>query len=151
MVAGIIFAILSFWMLSHAIVNLRQARKSEYWPTTEGKLIDLVLWGKRNVGGEMREVDKLRVSFEFEVNGKVHSGSDVAFYSLVYPETLIFYEKHVHNQQVSVHYNPVNPMESVLIPGIKPGNKGYSEITLAVIGVVVSIGIIVAASIGLIG
>jgi len=55
--------------------------------------------------------------------------------------TVNFANEHPANSDLWVYYRPDKPDESVLIPGPRPGNKRYSDIILASIGLVVGIGL----------
>ncbi|NKB39303.1 MAG: hypothetical protein GKR93_19400 [Gammaproteobacteria bacterium] len=50
--------------------------------------------GKRNVGGEIKAVEKLNIEYIFEVDGKTHKGTTATFYTLMYPETVDFANEH---------------------------------------------------------
>lgn len=150
-IGGIIFGVFCLWLLRHAILNLRKADTSSGWPKVSGKMIKVELWGNRNIDGESKPVEKLNVEYEYEVDGKHFSGTNVAFYTLVYPETVEFANNHPEGSQVSVFYQPEDPSKSVLLQGAKGGNKRYSEVIMAIIGLIVSIGITLGGILGLIG
>ena len=148
---GIGFGLFCGWLLIDSFFNYKKAQASIGWPSVNGDLLKVRLWGKRNVGGTMQEVENLRVSYSYDVRGISHTGSTVAFYTLVYPETVDFAQDHPVNSEVAVYYQPDNPSESVLIPGPKPGSKRYSDLLLAGIGVLISAGIAIAGALGIIG
>lgn len=99
----------------------------------------------------MKDVDKLKVTYEYEIGNRKYTGNTSAFYTLVYPETQHFFDQYDKNRLVTVFFNPKNPAESVLIPGVKPGNTGYSEVILATTGIIISLAIVIAGSLGIIG
>lgn len=138
-------------MLRHAIRNYRNAQASEVWPSVDGELVKLKLWGKRNVDGQIKEVENLSLKYKFTVAGNEYTGTNVAFYTLVYPETVEFAEGRSEKSQVTVYFNPDNPVESVLMPGLKGDNKRYSEFILGTVGLFISIAITIAGALGVIG
>lgn len=150
LVGGALFAAFSGWMLRHALRNYRAALASESWPSVEGKLVELGLWGTRNIDGEMKPAEKLSAWYEFDVDGTHHVGTEVAFYTLVYPETTEFAAAHHEGGYVRVHYNPGNPSESVLIPGPRQGSKRYGELILGSFGLVASVVVAVAGALELV-
>lgn len=151
LIFGSIFTVFSLWMLLHAITNFRTARQSESWPSVKGRLVNVELWGTRNVDGIMTPVERLSIQYDYQVDGHTHTGKNVAFYTLVYPETVRFAENHPENSDVRVYYSPQIPSESVLIPGVKGDNKRYSEIILASMALTVGIAITTAGALGIIG
>ena len=149
--AGLGFLTFSLYMLNHALRNNKKALASRGWPSTEGHLREVTLWGSRNIGGQMKEVERLKVMYEYEIQGKLFAGNTVAFYTLVYPETLEFAKHHPQHTHTKVYYNPAQPDESVLITGPKPGNKRYSEIILSGVGIIASAAIMVFGWFGVLG
>lgn len=142
LIVGIVFTLFGVYLIIHAVRNHRRAKQSESWPKVSGKLLNVELWGKRNIGGEMKDAEKLSVKYEYTLKGKVHESSTVAFYTLMFPETTQFAENNSPDQSVDVYYNPADPSESVLIPGHRKGNKRYSDLILAMLAVL--IGVVVA-------
>jgi hypothetical protein len=150
-IVGTLFAIFCGRMFAHAWRSYKNSIESKYWPSVEGKISNVELWGKRNVSGEIKEVENLKIEYIFEVHGKTYKGTTAAFYTLVYPETVDFACVHPTNSKVSVYYKANNPDESVLMPGPKSGNKRYSDIILASVGIGVSVSIAFFGAIGIIG
>lgn len=142
------FALFCAYMARHALANYRRADASNHWPTTEGVLVDVHLWGTRNIDGEMINAENLRVTYEYDIEGIRYSGSEVAFYHLHYPETVDFAKAHPQGSSVRVFYNPKNHAASVLISGAHP-TKPYGELILAFSGVFISVAVSVAAWMGL--
>lgn len=122
---GITFSLFGCYLLRHAVRNLGWATTSEHWPETRGQLTKVQLWGKRRVAGEMHDAQNLSVNYEFEVAGKPFRASRIAFYSLVYPETLTFAEKHPNGSELSVFYDPENPENCALVRGVRADNKRW--------------------------
>ena len=84
------------------------------------------------------------------MEGREYESTRIAFFTIIYPETLQFAEQHPVDSPVSVRYDPEKPAESVVIPGLNP-IKPYSDIVLAVCGVVVGTGVAIGLYTGLIG
>ncbi len=147
-IAGAIVALFSLYMLTYAIRSYKKSLASEGWPTVNGKLVKVHLWGGRNVDGEMKEVEKLDVKYEYTVQEAPYTGTAVTYYTLVYPETAEFADRHPLNSNISVYYNPENPSESVLMAGPRKDNKRYSDIILGSLGVIVGVLIAVAGWLG---
>ena len=141
------FLLFCIYMLRHALINHRNAKASNDWVSVTGKLTELQLWGKRRINGEMVDSENLSIKYQYEANGKTFTGSRSAFYTLHYPETVDFAKLHPQGSIVSVFYNPKNPAESVIIPGLHP-QKPNSEIWLAGVGVVVLLVVTIAVFLG---
>ena len=150
-IVGALSTVFCTWMLFHAFCSYKKALASKDWPSVKGKINEIELWGKRNVDGQMQEVEKLSIEYFYEVHGKAYKGTTAAFYTLMYPETVNFKKNYPVNSEVSVYYETNNPAESVLIPGPRPGNKRYSDIILASIGLVVSVSVAFFGAIGKFG
>lgn len=132
----------SLAMLRYALNNYSKAKASNNWETTTGKLTKLQLWGKRRVDGEMVDSENVSVKYQYDVNGKTFTGSRTAFYTLHYPETVDFAKRYPQGSTVPVFYNPQNPVESVIVPGLHL-QKPNGEIWLASIVIAVSLAVIV--------
>ncbi len=141
------FLLFCVYMARHAVLSYQRSRGSDRWPTTEGILADVHLWGTRNIDGEMIEAENLRVTYNYDIDGVRYSGSNVAFYHLHYPETIEFAKAHPQDSRVEVFYNPKNFGESVLISGVHP-TKPYGGLILAFSGVLISVAVSVAAWMG---
>lgn len=141
------FLLFCIYMLRYALINHREANASNHWETTTGKLTESQLWGKRRIDGEMVDSENLSVKYQYDVNGKTFTGSRATFYTLHYPETVDFSKRYPKGSTVSIFYNPQNPSESVIIPGLHP-HKPNSEIWLASVGVVVVLATVIGIFIG---
>ena len=148
---GTFFALFCLWLLRHALADLHKADNSMGWPKVTGQMLKVNLWGTRNIDGEMKPVDKLSVEYEYDVDGKRHSSTRVAFYTLVYPETVQFAEKHPEQHEVEVFYSPKDPSEAVLLRGAKAENKRYSDVILASLGLLIGVAIALGGIMGYLG
>jgi len=147
---GTALAAFGLYMLVHALRSYRSAVASKRWPTTGGTLKNVHLWGTRNIGGEMKAVEKLSVQYEYTVGGTLHTGTTVSFYTLNYPETTDFADRHPEGSEVTVYYDPAHPARSTLVPGPRPG-KPYSDLVIGSFGVIVGLLIATAGGVGIIG
>ncbi|WP_127560322.1 DUF3592 domain-containing protein [Saccharospirillum alexandrii] len=150
LLAGLAFALFGIYLLFHSIANYRHAKASQGWPSVVGRLVEVQLWKKRLIEGEMKDAEHVKVAFSYQVNGRDYTGRLPTFYTLVYPETVEFAERYPVGSEVQVYYNPVNPADAVLVPGLKK-DKPYSELILAVICLGVGIAVAVLGWLGVIG
>jgi hypothetical protein len=150
-VVGIIFTFFCIFMCRFAMRNYKKSLASESWPSVSGEMVKVSLWGKRNINGEMKDADKLNVEYKYTVKGAEFKNKDVAFYTLMYPETLDFAGNHPVNSQIDVYYNPHEPTQSVLIIGPRKGSKRYSDLSIAIIGILVGVAISISGWLGFIG
>ena len=141
------FLLFCIYMLRHALINHRNAKASNDWVSVTGKLTELQLWGKRRINGEMVNSENVSVQYQYEVNGKTFTGRRAAFYTLHYPETVDFAKRYPHGAVVPVFYNPQNPAESVIVPGLHP-QKSNSEIWLGGIATVILVAIVMCIFMG---
>ena len=149
MIVGLVFSVFCCWMLLHALRNLRNASASSKWPSVRGQMTKVDLWGMRNVGGEQIPVEKISVKYEYRLKDKRYTGTQISFFTLVYPATVVFAKDHPESAEVPVFYNPDKPEESVLVVGKNKGNKAYSDVILAGIGLLVSAGVLARELLGL--
>lgn len=141
------FLLFCIYMLRHALINRRNAKASNDWVSTNGKITELQLWGKRRVDGEMVDCENLSVKYQYEVNGTMFIGNRAAFYTLHYPETVDFAKRYPQGAVVPVFYNPQNPAESVIVPGLH-SQKPNSEIWLAGFGTVIMVATVIGVFMG---
>lgn len=144
---ALVFLLFCIYMLRHALINHRSAKASNDWPSVTGALTELQLWGKRRINGEMVDSENVSVQYQYEVNGNKFAARRVAFYTLHYPETVDLAKRYPEGSRVSIFYNPKNPAESVIVPGLHP-QKPNSEIWLAGVGVVILVATVIGVSIG---
>jgi hypothetical protein len=148
---GIGFALFGVCLLRYALRNDQQALSSHSWPTVRGTLLEVDLWGRRNVGGAMTEAKHLNVKYEYEVRNTTYTATDVGFYTLEYPETTDFAGNHSVNSVVTVHHDPMMPTNAVLIPGPRKDNKRFSDMILASLGIICGVTVSVSGWLGAIG
>jgi len=118
LLAGLALALFGIYLLKHSVTSYRKALASQRWPSVNGRLTDILLWGPRNIDGEMKQAGKLNVTYQYAINGLHYTGTLPTFYTLMYPDTLEFAHQHAVNSDIKVYYNPKAPSESVLTPGL---------------------------------
>ena len=150
LLAGMALTLFGIYLLKHSLSSYQKALASQRWPSVNGQLTDVLLWGSRNTGGEIKEVEKLNVEYNYQINGQNYTGTLPTFYTLMYPETLEFANQHPVNSDIKIYYNPKNPSESVLIPGPRK-DKPYSDLILGFLGVIIGAAIAVLSWMGIIG
>jgi len=134
------FTFWCLWLLKGACSKFAVAKESRYWRQTRGRMLSTELWGLRNVDGAMRDVERLSIRYAYEVDGHRYESSRVAFFTVIYPETVQFAEKYPAGSAVSVRFDPRDPSNATIIPGLNPA-KPYSDIVLAGLGVLVGTGV----------
>jgi hypothetical protein len=150
LMAGSGFAVFCIYMLQHSIRSYKKAIESQDWPSVTGTLVLVKLWGTRNINGIMTDSERLDMQYEYKVNGVRYTGETVAFYTLMYPETLNYAKSHPCKSDISVYYNPINPNDSVLIPGLRK-DKPYSDLIIATLGVMVGVSVAFSGWMGWLG
>lgn len=150
LVVGGMVAVFGMYMLKHAVTCYKTAVASPSWPTIDGQITDIRLWGKRNIDGEMKDAEKLIIEYNYEIEGLNYTGRSATFYTLVYPKTVEFYDRYFSTRDVKVYYNPKNLFESVLVPGRNP-DKPYSDLVLGSVAIAIGIVLVALAWLGIIG
>lgn len=115
-VGGIVFII--------GVMNLRKARASSRWPTTEGKVISTTILRDRSsssnsssMTSSSQYVYKPEVAFEYHVAGERYLSNTVSFgdyasSNISHAEGVI--AKYSEGTEVKVYYNQEHPEEAVL-------------------------------------
>lgn len=147
LLVGLALAVFGLYLLAHAWGNYKKAKASVSWPSANGQMIDVRLWGLRNINGQMIDAERLAVEYQYMVKGRSYTGTAPALYTLMYPETLDFAKNHPVGAGVMVRYNPKKPGESVVTPGLRK-DKPYSDLILAGVAVVLGTAVAVFAGMG---
>ena len=142
------FVLFSLYFLRFALANYKRALASVSWPSVQGRVTEVALWGKRRIGSEMKDAMQLAMKYDYRVGETEHEGSKIAFYTLVYPETLNFANEHPEGSEITVFYDATNPSQSVLLNG-PPESKRYSEIVIACLGIAIGLIVILMNSRGI--
>ncbi len=131
------------YMAWRAWQSLGLARSSLRWSTVEGKLARLEVVQFKATSSHRT----LFVDYSYWVDGERLQGSTDAFYTLSADEVERFASGHERGGKVRVYLNRDRPQQSVLIPGPHP-SKPYSDLILAGVAIVVSIGVVLAGFFG---
>ncbi len=140
---GLFFCALSIWLLKHAIKELLNYEPSKRWPSTIGKIED-----HENIQllpGRHRDIF---VEYKYEVSNKKYIGAKIALYTLSRKEAKELEEQYSIKPRVNVFYNPRDPSESLLIVGGRK-DKPYSDLIMAIIGLLVGILILLGGYFGI--
>ena len=98
----------------------------------------------------MQDVERLSIRYTYDVEGRSYESSRVAFFTILYPETVHFAEKYPAGSAVAVRFDPHDPSNATIIPGFNPA-KPHSDIVLAAFGVIIGIGVTIGVYTGLLG
>ncbi|HCC79949.1 MULTISPECIES: DUF3592 domain-containing protein [unclassified Methylophaga] len=109
LLAGSALTLFGIYLLKHSVTSYQKAVASQRWPSVTGQLTEVLLWGSRNLGGQIKEVEKLNVEYNYQINGQNYTGTLPAFYTVMYPETLEFADQYPVNSDIKIYYNPKNP------------------------------------------
>jgi len=148
-IVGIGFSLFCLYFLKFSLSSFKKAKESESWPTTQGRMTKVKLWGKRSVDGVHQDAENLSVIYEYTINDISYTSHIVAFYTQVYPETFKFAQDNPVESSITVYYNSINSSESVLISGL--GDKPYSGLILSTMGIIAGISVTISAWLGKIG
>jgi hypothetical protein len=103
-----------------AFRNLAKDLASRTWPTVEGKV------HSARHGHSYRGIVRLRLAYEYSVHGQRYVGSR---YSFGWTAGLAggakvhtFVTAHPRGSTLKVHYNPRNPAQALIAPGLSTGN-----------------------------
>lgn len=92
-----------------SIYDVSAGLASSDWPTAEGE----ILKAQRHRG---KSKNKKRFEYRYTVEGIEHTNTRAAFVRPPYIDPL--YKKYRAGQTVQVHYDPTNPVRSVVEPGV---------------------------------
>ena len=114
-----------FWLVVSAFGlcrvprNLRAAKDSVHWPRVAGNLLKCELFEKR--GGNRQTKYDLEVRYSYQVHGEVFESTIVSFSFGQWSTSRSYYanlqDSLTKTSGLTVHVNPNNPRESVLLPG----------------------------------
>lgn len=143
----LVFIGMGIWMLVKLIRNLAQARKSEHWLTTTGKIIssDMDALTETNEEGFSTTTYIARVCFSYEISGVPYQGDCINFdygmrtSNLRIQQAII--EQYPEGSSVTVYYDPEKPDQAVLERKV---NGAFT--TLFVSAIFILIGIIIAVT-----
>jgi hypothetical protein len=121
---GACFLLVPLVIMAFAVQRAWKQKLTTEWPSIKGTIIAKQLTKSRN-----RSADS-PLTYEFFLQGKVYQSTRVAFVdsrNLTYDEWLQLADGLPSQGDVTVHYNPADPKESVLVTGMH--NVTWSEIS----------------------
>lgn len=135
------------WMLIKLIRNMAQAKQSEHWLTTTGKIISSDLDAQTNTDDEGFSTTTYiaKILFAYEISGVPYQGDCIDFdygmrtSNLRIQQAII--ERYPEGSSVTVYYDPEKPDQAVLERKV---NGAFT--TLVVAAIFISIGIIIAVT-----
>jgi hypothetical protein len=108
------------WLCYHGVV-------SGGWPTVPGQVTQAAVHHARGSSDPSRvgtTTDSADIAYSYAVDGQSYVGSRISFAyfysSNVGSETADYLLRYPVRKQVAVHYDPGNPAEAVLEPGVGP-------------------------------
>ncbi len=123
-----LFLIAGIFLARHGSKVLDNAKQSIAWPTTQGVIVnsEVVRERNRNSSSSGSSVTYTAdVMFEFQLDGQTYSSNNVSFgqySSSSASDARKIVRAYPANSRVTVYYNPDNPDESVLEPGVSAGS-----------------------------
>ena len=116
-----IFTLVGGVILAVGISAMQRASESESWPMVKGEVIrtDIVRERARNGGGSTYQA---KVEYQYAIEGVTHYGSRVSFAGNVNTSNrgaaMKITDQYRKGTEVAVYYDPADPEESVLEPGL---------------------------------
>ena len=148
---AIVFAAVGLTIFFMSIGNKSMAKKSDSWPSTKGLVtssefkraifvIDSNFAKKR----KPTKYYKLKVAYEYEVDGETYTSNNVSFMSNYIHRDMrsAIKDKFEEGRPIQVYYDPNNAEEAVLIKGVNDYNKNPQALTGKVLFVLGVIGMI---------
>ncbi|OUT62386.1 MAG: hypothetical protein CBB71_02230 [Rhodopirellula sp. TMED11] len=122
----LIFFVVGVVVLWSGVNNYQRGNASESWPTVQGTVLDATIRDVRssNSNGPSRTSYAVHLDYEYEVDGTVYEGDQVRFGAMMHNErsgALAEQKKYATDSPVSVHYNPEDASEAVLVAGYGDG------------------------------
>lgn len=113
----------SLFLLGSEALEVRQARRSQAWPVTEGTVL------RSEVVVERVQADDdfhAEVTYRYRLNGREYQGDRIGFGfelsdRLDSAEAIV--ARYPAGSSILVYYDPADPSQSVLEPGATAGNK----------------------------
>ena len=107
LISLVLFSIFgTFAFLLHEEIDL--ARQSVSWPTTRATLNEASLGGKRS-----------HFSYSFDIGQATFKGHKLEFCMTIDEELREYFRQNIQNKKdITIHYNPFNPSQNVIRPGM---------------------------------
>ncbi|MEO0914030.1 MAG: DUF3592 domain-containing protein [Pseudomonadota bacterium] len=138
---GVFLSALALYLLAHALKSLRQLDVSAAWEAAEGRITSAEFTAP--VAGSSGW-HSFMPEYTFDVGGQRYTGRRVALYTIAgQAEVQALRERYPVGAAVTVHYDPSDPNEAVLIKAPPPGGKRYSDVVLAGLALAVGLALMV--------
>lgn len=115
-IAALVFGIVMVW---HGLTDAHEARASEHWPETDGKILSHAV--HRHDHTRNPDTFEPIVGYEYCVGGQVYKDSRIAWYAERFDNEQEAYrfmqERYPIGKTVRVHYDSAHPHHACLIPG----------------------------------
>lgn len=132
---GTVLAVLSTYLLWHALRSSLRFEASKRWPAVPGRVLssEVVAY---SAGSERHE---LLLHYEYQVGGVRYQGNRATLYPILQQDEVEqLAQRFTPGMKVPVHYDPAAHAEATLITGGKPGTR-FGEIILAAASLLVGI------------
>lgn len=110
------FALVGCGLIAHHTERLREHRASLHWPSVEGTILQSE---RVRVSGRGSPSYYAKTAYTYKVNGTTYTSSQISLWTdyLAGVAGDHFLNSHPTNSTVTVHYNPQDPTNAVLLPG----------------------------------
>jgi Protein of unknown function (DUF3592) len=150
-VAGFIFALVGVILLAFAIASRRKALRAKNWPVTQGVILSSEVREHQNIDAADEQSSTSYepiVQYSYTINDVPYKASRIAYGANQFDRSTAQARVNLYlpGSPVSVHYNPVDPQETVLDPEAN-GSQAF-----LIIGMVfAALGLSVCCIAGLVG
>jgi hypothetical protein len=142
MVAG--FVVCGSWCLKRSVVDSMKNRAAESWPVAIGKVTESTIKTISYSRDNMRDTYAPQILARFQIAGKWYSCREVYFgygstsnYGQVSADVAAI----PTGGEVKVSYNPRNPNEAILRPGLDGTNVFFMAVGVVMLGIGLLLGI----------
>jgi hypothetical protein len=114
-----LFALVGIGVMAWGFSEVYTANCSKGWPQADGTILSSEIG--QHSGGEGGTTYSADISYEFTVNGETIKGSRVRFGEVTLGNQGVaskIVNKYKPGTKVKIHYNPKDPYDSVLEPGV---------------------------------
>ncbi len=121
-IGGPLLLIMGVYYLYLAIRNPKKAKEAANWPTTEGKIVDIRLIGRKSW------MNNIELRYNYTVGGVEYTGRNLT----LFPNTIFgkdrlneILEQYHAGQYVKVYANPEKPKDAVLEPDLGEQDRWF--------------------------
>ena len=119
--------LLQIYFLIIITINVYKDINTKHWPSVMGKIMSSTIKEDYNyiVNGDTNEKGTgyyYEITYNYSINDKIYTGTNIDRYGYktsIKKNILEIVEKYYIGLDVIVYYNPTNPGDSLLEPGIK--------------------------------